>query len=73
MRAVVGSEAAISRLNAQATGLVNTEPLARILLRAESVASSRVEGRSGMKALALAYQTRVRDVPGARLAIGPGG
>ena len=44
MRAVVDSEAAISRLNAQATGLVNTEPLARILLRAESVASSRIEG-----------------------------
>ena len=38
------AEAAISRLNAQATSLVDTEALARILLRAESVASSRIEG-----------------------------
>ncbi len=42
--AVVGAEAAVSRLNAAATSLVNTESLARILLRAESVASSRIEG-----------------------------
>jgi len=41
---VVEAEAAISRLNTQATSLVNTESLARILLRAESVASSRIEG-----------------------------
>jgi Fic family protein len=38
------AEAAIVRLNAQATALVDTEALARILLRAESVASSRIEG-----------------------------
>jgi len=44
VRAVVDAEAAISRLNAEATGLVNIESLARILLRAESVASSRIEG-----------------------------
>ena len=41
---VVDAEAAINRLNAQATALVDTEVLARILLRAESVASSRIEG-----------------------------
>jgi Fic family protein len=41
---VADAEAAISRLNAEATALVDTEALARILLRAESVASSRIEG-----------------------------
>ena len=41
---VADAEAAIARLNAQATALVDTEALARILLRAESVASSRIEG-----------------------------
>ena len=44
VRAVVDVEAAISRLNAEATGLVNIESLACILLRAESVVSSRIEG-----------------------------
>ena len=42
--AVVEAEVAVSRLNVEASGLVNTESLARILLRAESVASSRIEG-----------------------------
>jgi Fic family protein len=41
---VADAEAAITRLNEQATTLVDTEALARILLRAESVASSRIEG-----------------------------
>jgi Fic family protein len=41
---VADAEAAIVRLNAQANALVDTEALARILLRAESVASSRIEG-----------------------------
>jgi Fic family protein len=41
---VADAEAAITRLNAQATALVDTEAIARILLRAESVASSRIEG-----------------------------
>jgi Fic family protein len=41
---VADAEAAIVRLNAGATALVDTEALARILLRAESVASSRIEG-----------------------------
>jgi Fic family protein len=41
---VADAEAAIARLNAAAITLVDTDALARILLRAESVASSRIEG-----------------------------
>jgi Fic family protein len=41
---VADAEAAIAHLNAAAITLVDTEALARILLRAESVASSRIEG-----------------------------
>jgi len=41
---VADAEAAIARLNAGATTLVDTEALARLLLRAESVASSKIEG-----------------------------
>ncbi|MFZ0214726.1 MAG: Fic family protein, partial [Candidatus Dormiibacterota bacterium] len=41
---VADAEAAIARLNVEATSLVDTEALARVLLRAESVASSRIEG-----------------------------
>ena len=41
---IADAEAAIARLNVGATSLVDTEALARILLRAESVASSRIEG-----------------------------
>jgi Fic family protein len=41
---VADAEVAIARLNVVATGLVDTEALARILLRAESVASSKIEG-----------------------------
>ncbi|NTW28772.1 MAG: Fic family protein [Coriobacteriia bacterium] len=41
---VADAEAAILRLNAHATSLVNTEAIARLLLRAEAVASSRIEG-----------------------------
>lgn len=41
---IADAEAAITRLNVEATSLVDTEALARILLRAESVASSRIEG-----------------------------
>jgi Fic family protein len=41
---VADAEAALARLNAQATTLADTEGLARLLLRAESVASSRIEG-----------------------------
>ncbi|MGH8932746.1 MAG: Fic family protein [Egibacteraceae bacterium] len=41
---VADAEAAVRGLNASATALVDTEALARLLLRAESVASSRIEG-----------------------------
>ncbi len=41
---VADAEGAIVRLNAEAAALVDTEALARLLLRAESVASSRIEG-----------------------------
>jgi Fic family protein len=41
---VAQAEAAILQLNENATTLLNTEALARILLRAEAVASSRIEG-----------------------------
>jgi Fic family protein len=41
---VADAERAIAVLDAQAAALVDTEALARILLRAESVASSRIEG-----------------------------
>jgi Fic family protein len=41
---VTDAEAALARLDAQATALADTEGLARLLLRAEAVASSRIEG-----------------------------
>src|SRR5580658_2853147 len=41
---VADAETAIVRRNAQASALADTEALARLLLRAESVASSRIEG-----------------------------
>jgi Fic family protein len=41
---VADAERAITRLNEGAAALVNTEALARMLLRAEAVASSRIEG-----------------------------
>lgn len=41
---VTDAETALVRLDVQATALVDTEALARVLLRAESVASSRIEG-----------------------------
>lgn len=41
---VADAETAIARLNLAGASLVNTEALARMLLRAEAVASSRIEG-----------------------------
>ncbi len=41
---VADAEAAIARLNSTAVTLIDTESLARLLLRAECVASSRIEG-----------------------------
>jgi Fic family protein len=41
---VADAETAFARLDAEAAALANTEALARLLLRAESIASSRIEG-----------------------------
>ncbi len=41
---VAEAEAAIARFNLTATALIDTEALARLLLRAEAVASSKIEG-----------------------------
>jgi Fic family protein len=41
---VADAENAVARLNAEAKALVDTEAVARLLLRAEAVASSRIEG-----------------------------
>ncbi len=41
---VADAEAAVTRFDAKAVALADTEALARLLLRAESVASSRIEG-----------------------------
>src|SRR5712691_3985960 len=41
---VTAAETAVTRLNMGAAALADTEALARLLLRAESVASSRIEG-----------------------------
>lgn len=41
---VADAQEAIARLDASATALADTEAIARLLLRAESVASSRIEG-----------------------------
>jgi Fic family protein len=41
---VSDAEAAVARLNTEASALADIEALARLLLRAESVASSRIEG-----------------------------
>jgi Fic family protein len=41
---VTDAEAAIAHMDVEATALLDTEGLARILLRAEAVASSRIEG-----------------------------
>src|SRR5674476_1618254 len=60
---VADAEAAITRLNLEASALVDTEALARLLLRAESVASSKIEGleigpRRLLEAEALFYAVR---------------
>lgn len=61
---IADAEAAIVRLNAQASALVDTEALARILLRAESVASSRIEGLEiGARRLLRAEASRSMRVP----------
>ena len=57
---IADAETAIARLNVEATSLADTEALARILLRAESVASSRIEGLEiGARRLLRAEAARV--------------
>ena len=57
---VADAEASIIRLNAEASSLVNTESIARMLLRAEAVASSKIEGLSvGARRLLRAEAARV--------------
>src|SRR4051794_18146999 len=41
---VTDAETAVARLNVEARGLVDSEAIARLLLRAEAVASSKIEG-----------------------------
>lgn len=61
---VADAEIAITRLNENAAALVNTEALARILMRAEAVASSRIEGlRIGARRL---LRAEVSEREGAR-------
>jgi Fic family protein len=61
---VADAEAAIARLNSEARALADTEALARILLRAESVASSRIEGLEiGARRLLRAEAVRARHEP----------
>lgn len=56
---VAVAEAAILRLNAESAAFVDTEAIARLLLRAESVASSRIEGlEAGGRRLLRAEATR---------------
>jgi Fic family protein len=70
---VVDAEVAIARLDMEASALIETEALARILLRAESVASSRIEGLDvGAGRLLRAEATRelggsVKDVTAAEV------
>ena len=70
---VADAEAELIRLNAAADTLVDTEALARLLLRAESVASSRIEGLVvGSRRLLRADTARqlgeeVRDVTAAEI------
>lgn len=61
---VADAETAITRLNVEAHALVDTEALARILLRAEAVASSRIEGLV-IGARRLLHAEVLRNLPGA--------
>lgn len=67
------AEAAIARLDTHSTALADTEALARILLRAESIASSRIEGLEvGPRRLlraqaALATGAEQRDITAAEI------
>ncbi|MGH9169691.1 MAG: Fic family protein [Acidimicrobiales bacterium] len=61
---VADAQASIARLNVEGASFVNTEALARILLRAEAVASSRIEGLDiGARRLLHAEVARGLDTP----------
>lgn len=63
---VADAEAAVARLNATAVAMVDTEALARLLLRAESVASSYIEGLvvGGRRLLRAEAARAMGDSPG---------
>lgn len=63
---VADAEAAVLRLNASAVALADTEALARLLLRAESVASSYIEGLvvGGRRLLRAEAARSMGDPPG---------
>jgi len=61
---VAEAQEAIARLDASATALADTEAIARLLLRAESVASSRIEGlQIGARRLLRAEAVRALGEP----------
>ena len=66
---VADAEAAIVRLNIEANALVDTEALARILLRAEAVASSRIEdwrSEHDVCSMPRSFEERTRRQPTSR-------
>jgi Fic family protein len=68
---VADAEAAIARLNLEARTLIDSEALARLLLRAEAVASSKIEGLEvgGRRLLRAQQARRIGDEPGDDTAI----
>lgn len=62
---VADAETALARLDASSTALADSEALARLLLRAESVASSRIEGLEigGRRLLRADAARRIGDEP----------
>lgn len=57
---VADAEAAIARLNAEVDALLDTEALARLLLRAEALTSARIEGPQGLGSIeAMLWAARV--------------
>lgn len=62
---IADAEAAVLRLNAEASSLVSTESVARLLLRADAVASSKIEGlRVGAGRLLRVEAAREFNSPG---------
>lgn len=63
---VADAEAAVARLNLEARTLIDSEAIARLLLRAEAVASSKIEGLEvgGRRLLRAQQARRVAEEPG---------